>query len=100
MNRNTVSITAAMHDLLKVVNKHTGKNLDFLAENLKIPRGKVELLMFQLAAKELISHTTSIVTYTELTPEGKRIHESGLPENQLLEFLKINKTILKQILIY
>ena len=77
-----------MHNLLKAVNKHKNENLDSLAEILKIPRAKVELLMFQLAVKGFVSHKTSIISYTELTSEGNRIHENGLPENQLLQLRK------------
>jgi phenylalanyl-tRNA synthetase alpha chain len=83
-----------MHNLLKAVNEHQGENLDFLAEILEIPRAKAELLMFQLAAKGLVSHKTSLITYTELTDEGNRIHKNGLPENQLLDFLIKKRTIL------
>ena len=87
MNNDSISITKEMYQLLEAVSKHKSKTLDELAEILKIPRGKTELLMFQLMKENLVSRLTSLMTLIELTEEGMRIVEAGLPENELLNFL-------------
>jgi phenylalanyl-tRNA synthetase alpha chain len=87
VNNESVSITKEMHQLLKTVSKHKSKTLDELADILQIPRAKTELLMFQLMRKNLVSRLTSLITLIELTEEGRRIIEAGLPENELLKFL-------------
>jgi phenylalanyl-tRNA synthetase alpha chain len=87
VNNDSISITKEMYQLLEAVSKHKSKTLDELAEILQIPRAKTELLMFQLMKENLVSRLTSLMTLIDLTEEGMRIVEAGLPENELLKFL-------------
>ncbi len=82
-----------MNLLLNTVNSSGKKTLNELADVLQFPRAKVELLMFQLLREDLVLRQMDIVTRAELTNEGKRIQKEGLPENQLLTFLRAKKTI-------
>ncbi len=93
VTKSPLSITQEMYQLLEAVSKHRKKTLDELAEILQIPRAKAELLMFQLMKEDLVSRFTSIMTLLELTDEGVRIVEAGLPENELLEFLQQKREI-------
>ncbi len=82
-----------MNRLLTTVNSSGKKTLNELADILQIPRAKVELLMFQLLQKDLVTRQMDIVTRAELTSEGELIQREGLPENKLLAFLHSNKSI-------
>ena len=84
MTKVSISITEEMNQLLNTVNSSGKKTLDELADILKIPRAKAELLMFQLLREELVIRELDLITRSELTDEGKHILREGLPENQLL----------------
>jgi phenylalanyl-tRNA synthetase alpha chain len=82
-----------MKQLLEVILETKNKTLDELAEILQMPRAKVELLMHQLLVKDFVTRITSLIKRYDLTDEGKRASDSGLPENQLLSFLNESKQI-------
>ncbi|MHA2053224.1 MAG: hypothetical protein ACW99F_06435, partial [Candidatus Hodarchaeales archaeon] len=87
MTTDPLSISQEMNQLLGALVETKRKTLNELAEILQMPRGKVELLMFQLLAKDLVTKKSRFITRFDLTDEGTRVLDSGLPENQLLKFL-------------
>ncbi|MHA1941288.1 MAG: phenylalanine--tRNA ligase subunit alpha [Candidatus Hodarchaeales archaeon] len=87
MTTDPLSISQEMNQLLGALIETKRKTLNELAEILQMPRGKVELLMFQLLAKDLVTKKSRFITRFDLTDEGTRVLDSGLPENQLLKFL-------------
>ena len=93
MSSDPLSISPEMKQLLEVILETKNKTLDELAEILKIPRAKVELLMFQLLAKDFVTKVSSLIKRFDLTEEGRKASNSGLPENQLLSFLTKSEQI-------
>lgn len=96
MSKKLISLTPDMKQVLSyLVNLEKGISgstnqytLEEIAEGMKISRGKIELVAHQLSALEFVLRKERLVTKTELTKEGKTIIEKGLPENQVLGFLK------------
>ena len=82
-----------MNRLLTTVNSSGKKTLNELADILKVPRAKAELLMFQLLKEDLVTRQMEIVAKAVLTSEGELIQKEGLPENKLLTYLNLNKSI-------
>jgi len=79
-----------MKKLYDALDTSTEKSLDSLASELKFPRAKVELLMYQLKQRNLVEFRQQKEIKTDITEEGEIVLQKGLPENQVLIFLVEN----------
>jgi len=88
LKNQSIIINTDMNRVLEALNSTKQKSIDTLAEELDLPRAKVELLMYQLHRKDLVDFQLKNILRVVLTAEGTNVLKSGLPENQLLQYLK------------
>lgn len=84
MSKKALSITPEMMEVYQYLHKNGQKSIDELADQLDIPRGKVELVTHQLNSIKLVERKEHLVSRFELTNEGRQIVQDGLPENIIL----------------
>lgn len=88
MKNQSIILNSEMNRLLQVLDLTKQKSIDTLAEELDLPRAKVELLMYQLHKKDLVDFQVQNVLKVVLTTEGNDVLKNGLPENLILRYLK------------
>ncbi len=88
LNSDSILVSPEMAKILRQLSKGGSMTIDELAETIGTSHAKVEQITTRLSKEKLAIRDVKTFTRVVLTREGKKIINTGLPENQIMEVVK------------